>query len=121
MKSVPGIAGADAIGGFSKQYQVEPDPVRMSAQGVSLAQIIGAIEANNISRGANYIERNGEGIVVRATGRVESSADIGDIVVATRSGTPLRVKEVADVVPGRELRTGSTSVNVSAASPAATT
>src|SRR5829696_2019305 len=111
MKTVPGVAGADAIGGFVKQFQVQPDPSRLISFGLSLNQVIAAIEANNISRGANYIEQNGEGYVVRASGRVENTDDISQIVVATRAGVPVRVKDVADVVIGKELRTGSASVN----------
>src|SRR5204863_2112532 len=74
-------------------------------------QIVKAIEANNISRGANYIERNGEGYVVRASGRVETLTEIEDTVVATRGGVPVRIKDIAEVTLGRELRTGSASVN----------
>ena len=111
MKTVPGVAGADAIGGFVKQYRVQPDPARLVGYGISFGQIADAIEANNVSRGANYIERNGEGYVVRTSGRVESLAEIGEIVVATRGGVPVRVKDVAEVTVGRELRTGSASVN----------
>src|SRR2546421_111632 len=61
MRTVPGVAGADAIGGYVKQYHVQPDPVRLVAYGLSFADVVKAIEANNASRGANYIERNGEG------------------------------------------------------------
>ena len=111
MKSVPGVAGADAIGGYVKQYQVQPDPARLIAYGISFGQIVKAVEANNVSRGANYIERNGEGYVVRASGRVESLADIEDTIVATRGAVPVRIKDVAEVTLGRELRTGSASVN----------
>jgi cobalt-zinc-cadmium resistance protein CzcA len=111
MKTVPGVAGADAIGGFVKQFQVQPDPTRLISFGLSLDQVIAAIEANNVSRGANYIEQNGEGYVVRASGRVENIEDISQIVVATRAGVPVRVKDVADVAIGKELRTGSASVN----------
>jgi len=111
MKTVSGVAGADAIGGYVKQYQVQPDPARLIAYGLSFNQIVKAIEANNASRGANYIERNGEGYVVRTSGRVETLAEIGDIVVATRGAVPVRVKDVAEVTLGRELRTGSASVN----------
>lgn len=111
MKTVPGVAGADAIGGFVKQFQVQPDPSRLISFGLSLNQLIAAIEANNVSRGANYIEQNGEGYVVRASGRVENIEDISQIVVATRAGVPVRVKDVAEVVIGKELRTGSASVN----------
>ncbi len=111
MKTVPGVAGADAIGGFVKQFQVQPDPARLAGYGISFGQVVAAIEANNVSRGANYIEQNGEGYVVRASGRVENIEDISQIVVTTRSGIPVRVKDVAEVSIGRELRTGSASVN----------
>ena len=111
MRSVPGVAGADAIGGYVKQYHVQPDPARLVAYGISFGQIVKAIEANNLSRGANYIERNGEGYVVRASGRVETLAEIEDIAVATRGGVPVRIKDVAEVTLGRELRTGSASVD----------
>jgi heavy metal efflux system protein len=111
MKTVPGVAGADAIGGFVKQFHVQPDPARLVGYGLSFSQVVSAIEANNVSRGANYIEQNGEGYVVRASGRVESLEDISQIVVTTRAGIPVRVKDVADVAIGRELRTGSASVN----------
>jgi cobalt-zinc-cadmium resistance protein CzcA len=111
MKSVPGVAGADAIGGYVKQYLVQPDAARLVAYGLSFAEIVRTIEANNVSRGANYIERHGEGYVVRASGRVETIAEIEDIAVATRGGVPVRVKDVAEVTLGRELRTGSASVN----------
>jgi cobalt-zinc-cadmium resistance protein CzcA len=111
MKTVPGVAGADAIGGYVKQYQVSPDPTRLVAYGLSFAQIVHAIEANNVSRGANYIERNGEGYVVRASGRVETLAEIEDIVVATRGAVPVRIKDIAEVTLGRELRTGSASLD----------
>src|SRR5581483_5002146 len=111
MRTVPGVAGADAIGGYVKQFQVQPDPVRLAAYGISFSQIAKAIKANNVSRGANYIERNGEGYVVRTTGRVETRDEIGEIVVATRGAVPIRVKDVADVALGREIRTGSASVN----------
>jgi len=111
MKTVPGVAGADAIGGFVKQFQVQPDPTKLVGYGLSFGQVIAAIEANNVSRGANYIEQNGEGYVVRAAGRVENMEDISNIVVTTRGGVPVRVKDVADVAIGRELRTGSASVN----------
>ena len=111
MKTVPGVAGADAIGGFVKQFQVQPDPAKLIGYGLSFKQVIEAIEANNISRGANYIEQNGEGYVVRAAGRVENTEDIAQVVVTTRGGVPVRVKDVAEVAIGRELRTGSASVD----------
>ncbi|MBO0752471.1 MAG: CusA/CzcA family heavy metal efflux RND transporter, partial [Bradyrhizobiaceae bacterium] len=111
LKNVRGVAGADAIGGYVKQYRVEPDPAKLVGYGLSISQVVNAIEANNVSRGANYIERFGEGHVVRTSGRVESLADIGNIVVATRKDTPLYLKDVAEVTAGRDLRHGTASMN----------
>jgi heavy metal efflux system protein len=111
MKTVPGIAGADAIGGYVKQYRIEPDPARLVGYGISFSQIVNAIEANNNSRGANYIERNGEGYVVRTNGLIARLAEIKEIAVTTRGGVPVRVRDLAQVTVGRELRTGSASVN----------
>jgi heavy metal efflux system protein len=88
MKTVPGVAGADAIGGYVKQFHVQPDPARLIAYGLSFSQLAHAIEANNVSRGANIIERNGEGNVVRTSGRVESLSEIEEIGVATRGAVP---------------------------------
>jgi cobalt-zinc-cadmium resistance protein CzcA len=111
MRTVPGIAGADAIGGYVKQYRIEPDPARLVGYGISFSQIVNAIEANNNSRGANYIERNGEGYVVRTNGLIARLAEIEEIAVATRGGVPVRVRDLAQVTVGRELRTGSASVS----------
>jgi cobalt-zinc-cadmium resistance protein CzcA len=111
LKTVRGVAGADAIGGYIKQYRVEPDAAKLVGYGLSVGQLVSAIEANNASRGANYIERFGEGYVVRTSGRVETLAEIGDIVVAARGDIPIHVKDVAEVTIGRDLRLGSASMN----------
>jgi heavy metal efflux system protein len=109
LKSVPGVAGVDSMGGYVKQYHVQPDPSKLIALGLSFGDIGRAIEANNLSRGATTIEQNGEGYVVRATGRVESTADIADIPVSTRASVPVRIKDIADVKIGAQTRTGSAS------------
>jgi cobalt-zinc-cadmium resistance protein CzcA len=109
LKGVPGVAGVDAIGGYVKQYRVQPDPSKLIALGLSFGDIARAIEANNLSRGATIIEQNGEGYVVRATGRVETTADIAEIAVATRASVPVRIKDIADVKLGAQTRTGSAS------------
>lgn len=111
MRSVPGVAGADAIGGYVKQFHVQPDPARLTAYRISFNDIVRALEANNSSVAANAIERNGESFVVRASGRVETLAEIEEIAVATRDGVPIRIKDIGEVGLGRELRTGSASVN----------
>ncbi|WP_431269263.1 efflux RND transporter permease subunit [Dankookia sp. P2] len=111
LRNVPGVAGVDAIGGFVKQYHVQPDPARLIGLGLSFADVAEALERNNASRGAGYIERGGEGYVVRSGGRLETIEDIGNVVVATREGVPVRVRDLARVEVGRELRTGSASAD----------
>jgi heavy metal efflux system protein len=109
LKGVPGVAGVDAIGGYVKQYHVQPDPAKLIALGLSFGDIARAIEANNLSRGATTIEQNGEGYVVRASGRVESAAEIADISVSTRASVPVRIRDIAEVKIGAHTRTGSAS------------
>ncbi|MDR7037712.1 cobalt-zinc-cadmium resistance protein CzcA [Methylobacterium sp. BE186] len=111
LRTVPGVAGIDSIGGYRKEYRVEPDPAKLVGLGLSFADLAAAISGNNQNRGAATIERNGEGLVVRANGRVESPEEIGRIVVATRNGVPVRVSDVARVGIGREIRTGSASAD----------
>jgi cobalt-zinc-cadmium resistance protein CzcA len=111
VKSVMGVAGVESIGGYVKQYQVQPDPSRLISLGLSFGDVARAIEANNVSRGASVIERNGEGIAVRTGGRLENLTDIGDVVISTRGSVPVRVRDVAQVAIGGEIRTGSASEN----------
>ncbi|MBD0271187.1 MAG: CusA/CzcA family heavy metal efflux RND transporter [Acetobacteraceae bacterium] len=110
LRAVPGVAGVDSIGGFVKQYHVQPDPARLIGLGLSFNDVAEALERNNASRGAGYLERGGEGWVVRSGGRLETMEDIRDVVVAAREGVPVRVRDIARVEVGRELRTGSASV-----------
>lgn len=111
LKTVAGVAGVDVIGGYKKQYQVQPDPAKLIALGLNFKDVADALETNNQNRGAGYLERNGEGYVVRSAGRIESMEEIGNVVVATRGGIPVRIKDIATVGIGRELRTGSASEN----------
>lgn len=111
LRTVPGVAGVDSLGGYVKEYHVQPDPAKIFALGLSFADLAGIIARNNISRGAGYVERNGEGLVVRSSGRLESIDDIAKVVVSTRGGTPVRVENIAEVGVGRELRVGSASMN----------
>jgi cobalt-zinc-cadmium resistance protein CzcA len=111
VKTVQGVAGVDTIGGFEKLYQVQPDPQRLIGLGLSFADVAAALEANNASRGAGFIERNGEGYVVRAADRLETMDEVRDVVVATRGGVPIRVRDIGIVSIGAELRTGSASAN----------
>jgi len=109
MITVPGVAGIDVIGGFEKQYLVQPDPAKMTALNVSFADIAQALQQNNVNRGAGYVERNGEGYAVLSSGRLATMEQISNVVIATRNGIPVRIKDVAGVGIGREVRTGSAS------------
>jgi heavy metal efflux system protein len=111
VKGVTGVAGVDSIGGYVKQYQVHPNPAKLVSLGLSFGDVVRAIEANNVSRGASVIERNGEGIAVRTGGRLEGVPDLGEVVVSTRGAVPVRVRDVATVAIGGEIRTGSASEN----------
>ena len=111
LKGVPGVAGVDAIGGYLRQYQVQPYPEKLVALGLTFKDIIEALEKNNASTGAGYVEKNGESYVVRADGRISTSDEIGDIVVSTRQGVPVYLRDIAEVGIGKELRTGSASEN----------
>ncbi len=111
LRSVAGVAEVDSLGGYIKQYHVQPDPSKLMGLGLSFNDLVRALEANNLSRGASTIERNGEGVVVRTGGRLENIQDIRDVAIATRGAVPIRVGDVATVALGGELRTGSASEN----------
>jgi cobalt-zinc-cadmium resistance protein CzcA len=109
LKGVAGVAGVDGIGGYVRQYHVQPHPEKLVAFDLSFKQLVEALENNNRSIGAGYVENNGESYVVRADGRIGNVDEIGRIVVANRSGVPVYVRDVAEVGIGKELRTGSAS------------
>lgn len=111
LKGVKGVAEIDAIGGYEQQFQVQPDPQKLLSLGLTFQHILAALERNNSSVGAGYIERKGESYVVRANGRLETTPDIGNVIVGNKDGTPIYLKSVAEVGIGRELRTGSASEN----------
>ena len=111
LRTVRGVAGVDSIGGFEKQYVVEPDPARLVAYGVSYTDLAKALEAANLSVGANFIQRAGEAYLVRADARVRTLDEIQNAIIATRRTVPVTVKDVATVRVGGDLRTGAASKN----------
>jgi cobalt-zinc-cadmium resistance protein CzcA len=111
LRTVPGVAEINTIGGFAREFQIAPDPKRLSAYSLTLAELVTALERNNANVGAGFIERNGEQLLIRAPGQVEGIADIANIVVANRDGVPIRVRDIASVEIGRELRTGAATEN----------
>ncbi|MGJ4926729.1 efflux RND transporter permease subunit [Bradyrhizobium sp. HKCCYLS2038] len=111
LRGVPGVIEVNTIGGFERQFHVLPDPGRMMAYKISFRDVIAALAANNANVGAGYIERNGEQYLVRAPGQVGSAAELKDIVIGARGGTPVRIGDVAEVAEGRDLRTGAATLN----------
>ncbi|AAY94437.1 CusA/CzcA family heavy metal efflux RND transporter [Pseudomonas protegens] len=111
LRNVQGVAEINTIGGFAKEYQIAPDPKRLAAYKLTLSDLVTALERNNANVGAGYIERSGEQLLIRAPGQLASIEDIANIVISSSDGTPIRVRNVADVQIGRELRTGAATEN----------
>ncbi|MGN6277673.1 MAG: efflux RND transporter permease subunit [Sphingomonas sp.] len=111
MRTVPGVAGIDSIGGYEKQYLVQPDPARLPSYGLSFNDLAEALERNNLSVGANYVNRGGEAFLARVDARITKIDQIENAVVANKGGVPVRVRDVADVSVGGDLRTGAASEN----------
>ncbi|MBX3562686.1 MAG: CusA/CzcA family heavy metal efflux RND transporter [Sphingomonas sp.] len=111
LRTVEGVAGVDSIGGYEKQFVVQPDPGRLAAYGVSFSELAQALERANLSVGANFVQRGGEAFLVRADARIRHADEIGRATIATRNGVPVTVADVAIVRVGGELRTGAASTN----------
>ncbi|ENZ81736.1 MULTISPECIES: CusA/CzcA family heavy metal efflux RND transporter [Caulobacter] len=111
MRAVPGVAGVDSIGGFDKQFVVQPDPIRMASLGVSFGDLAKGLEAANLAVGAGFVERGGEAFLVRADARVRTVDEIANAIVAAREGVSVRVRDVAVVKVGGGLRGGAASEN----------
>ncbi len=109
--TVPGVTEVNSAGGYVKQYQVAPKVQKLFEYGISFREIIAALSRNNSNAGAGYIEHNGGQYLIRAPGQVFDLSDIENIVVGTRNGIPIYIKDVANVHLGKELRTGSATQN----------
>jgi cobalt-zinc-cadmium resistance protein CzcA len=111
MRTIPGVAEVNTIGGYERQYHVTPNPGQLAALDLSLNDVVEALERNNANRGAGYVERGGEQILIRVPGQAAGETDLSQIILATRGGVPIRIGDVAEVVIGSELRTGAASEN----------
>jgi len=107
LRNTPGVTEVNTIGGFERQYHVTPLPERLSAYGLTMADVAGALTRNNANVGAGYLERYGEQYLIRVPGQATGVQDLQAVVVASRNGAPIRVADVADVGLGQELRTGA--------------
>ncbi|HEX8300034.1 MAG TPA: CusA/CzcA family heavy metal efflux RND transporter [Sphingomonas sp.] len=111
LRNTPGVTEVNSIGGFERQYHVTPLPPRLSAYGLTLGDVVEALERNNANVGAGYVERYGEQYLVRVSGQAAGIDDLRSIIVTNRGGVPIRIADIADVGMGEELRTGAATEN----------
>ena len=105
-RSVPGVADDSAFGGGDMQYQVVLDPVKIAALGLTVTQVQTSIAANNSNGGGGFYSQGGQFFYVRGLGRIQTLQDIGNIVLSVHEGTPILVKDVAEVRIGIAPRLG---------------
>ncbi len=110
-KAVPGVADMSSLGGTTMQYQVLLDPNRLAGAGLTVSQIGEALGANNANAGGGFYSEGGQFYYVRGLGRLETTDDIGNVVVAVKNGTPLLVKDIGQVVIGAAPRLGQFGFN----------
>lgn len=111
LSSTPGIAEVASVGGYVQQYQIDVDPNKLRAYSLPLSAVLDAVDRSNNNVGGNVVEQAGEWAVVRGIGLIESVADVENIVISSSNGTPIYVKNVAEVKLGNAFRTGSLDKN----------
>ncbi|WP_437321612.1 efflux RND transporter permease subunit [Sorangium sp. So ce385] len=111
LRSVRGVAEVNAWGGDERQIQVLVDPAELTARGLSLHDLSEALERNNANVGGGTLDQAGESSLIQGIGIATRVSDIEDIVVAAKGGAPIRVRDVARVVEGREIRRGAVTAD----------
>jgi heavy metal efflux system protein len=106
LKSVPNIVDVNPFGGPTREYQVQVDPGKLVSYGLSLAQVETALMANNINAGGGFIERGEQALNVRAVGLMQTTDDIAATVVKVQNGTPVRVRDLGQVIQAPKVRLG---------------
>ena len=111
LRTVPGVTDVNSFGGQVKQYQVQIEPGKLKSLGLTLRDVYEAVERNNATTGAGYIEHREEQYMVRGLGLAKNIDDLNRVVVASRGGTPIHLDDIAQVVVGSEPRQGATTYN----------
>ncbi|MEI7939665.1 MAG: CusA/CzcA family heavy metal efflux RND transporter [Verrucomicrobiota bacterium] len=111
LNAVSGVAEVGSIGGFVRQYQIEVSPARMRTLQVSLEEVLEAVQQSNLNVGGKVIEESGMEFVVRGLGLIESTADLENIVLKERGGTPVYLRDVAAIQLGGDFRRGALDVD----------
>ena len=111
LRTVPGTAEVNAWGGFEKQFQVKVDPAALVSRGLTFEAVVEALRKNNRNVGGGNVDRLGEMLLVQGLGRTESIAEIEEVVVAAADGVPVKVRDVAEVTVGHEIRRGAVTAD----------
>jgi cobalt-zinc-cadmium resistance protein CzcA len=109
LRTIPGVAEVNSWGGLVQQFHVEADPAKLAGYGLTLDDLSTMLRDNNANFGAGHIESRGERFTIRGLGRLTGETDIGNVVVATRGGTPIHLHDVARVTIGSMPREGAVS------------
>lgn len=111
LAKVPGVTEVNSVGGHERQYLVAPSPGKLLSYGLSLSDVVRALEKNNSNVGAGYIEHFGSQYLIRAPGQVGGLNDIRRIVVTQHAGAPVTIADIAEVSIGKNLRNGAATMN----------
>ena len=109
LRTVPGVADVNALGGLVRSFEVVPNNTRMAARNITIDQLIAALENNNRNDGAGRMSEGEEALIVRAEGRIKNQDDVNAIVVAQQNGLPIKVADIAEVRIGSLTRYGAVS------------
>lgn len=109
LRTVPGVADVNALGGLVRSFEVVPNNIRMASRNISTAQLIAALQNNNRNDGAGRLTEGEEALIVRAEGRIKNEDDVRAIVVSDYNGMPIRVDDIAEVRVGALTRYGAVS------------
>ncbi|PHR52045.1 CusA/CzcA family heavy metal efflux RND transporter [Cycloclasticus sp.] len=108
---VPGVVEVNPIGGYKREVLVAIEPEKLLAFQLTQADVIGAIQNNNQNRGVGFVEHNGSQWLLRVPGQRAKVAELGELLIRSDNGIPIRIKDVASIEEGKELRTGAATQN----------
>lgn len=111
LRTVPGTAEVNSWGGLEKQYQVRLNPDKLIQFGLTFTDIADALRGNNLNVGGGYIEQGGEALLIQGIGRTVSEDQILNIVIKAQRGVPVRVRDVATLTVGSDIRRGAVTIN----------
>ncbi len=111
LMQVKGVVEINAIGGYTRQYHITPEPIKLLQWGLTMEDLVLALKNNNDNRGAGFLERSGQQLLVRTPGQLTSITDIENLIVSNPKGVAVRIGDLAQVAIGKELRTGAATQN----------